>query len=124
MILLPVHTPPLDTEVGAVRPCVQLVEIEKKGDVYEFNFDKLKRFVDICKKHGVRYYEIAHLFSRWGAKCTPNIMISENGRKDYMFGWHVAANSVEYISFLKQYIKALSTELMKEGFELSSLHKM
>lgn len=115
MILVPIHTPPLDTEIGTRRPCVQLVDIEKKGEVYEFSFEKFKRFIDICKKNGIKYYEMAHMFSQWGATCAPNIMVTENGKKDYMFGWHVAANSKEYISFLKQYIAAISGELQKEG---------
>ena len=115
MILVPIHTPPLDTAVGTVRPCVQLVEIEKKGDRYEFSFGKFKRFIDICKKNGIRYFEMAHMFSQWGAKCAPNIMVTENGRTDYMFGWHVAADSEEYVAFLKQYIEAISKELAAEG---------
>ena len=115
MILVPTHTPPLDTEIGTTRPCVQLVDIEKKGDRYEFSFDKFKRFIDICKKNGIKYYEMAHMFSQWGAKFAPNIMVTENGKKDYMFGWHVAADSEEYVSFLKQYIAAISEELVKEG---------
>ena len=32
-----------------------------------------------------------------------------------MFGWHVAADSEEYVTFLKQYIQAISSELEKEG---------
>lgn len=115
MILVPTHTPPLDTAVGTTRPCVQLVDIEKKGDTYEFNFDKFERFIDICKKHGVKYYEIAHLFSQWGSKFAPNIMVTENGKTEYMFGWHVAADSEEYRSFLKQYIKAIFEEMTREG---------
>ena len=115
MILVPVHTPPLDTAVGTARPCVQLVDIEKKGDAYEFSFPKFRRFIDICKKNGIRYFEIAHMFSQWGAKCAPNIMVTENGKTDYLFGWHVAANSPEYISFLKQYIAAIAQELAREG---------
>jgi hypothetical protein len=47
MILVPIHTPPLDTAEGTTRPCVQLIDIEKKGDVYEFNFVKFKRFIAI-----------------------------------------------------------------------------
>lgn len=113
MILVPVHTPPLDTGIGTTRTCVQLVDIEKKGDIYEFNFDKFHRFVEIAKCNGIKYFEIAHMFSQWGAKCAPNIMVTENGVKDYMFGWHVAANSPEYIDFLKQYIAAISAELVK-----------
>ena len=115
MLLVPIHTPPLDTAEGTVRPCVQLVDIEKKGDKYEFSFEKFKRFIDICKKNGIQYYEMAHMFSQWGAKCSANIMVTEDGKKDYMFGWHVAANSDEYIDFLKQYIAAISKELEAEG---------
>lgn len=115
MILVPIHTPPLDTEVGTVRPCVQLVDIEKQGDQYTFSFQRFRRFIDICKKNGIRYFEMAHMFSQWGAKCAPNIMVTENGVKGYLFGWHVAADSEEYVSFLKQYIAAISKELEAEG---------
>ena len=115
MILVPVHTPPLDTEIGTVRPCVQLVDIEKQGQIYHFCFDKFHRFIDICKRNGVRYYEIAHLFSQWGAKCAPNIRVTENGKTEYLFGWHVAADSDEYVQFLKQYLRAIAKELQVEG---------
>ncbi len=115
MLLVPVHTPPLDTEIGTRRPCVQLVDIEKVGDEYKFNFDKLHRYISLCKKYGIKYYEMAHMFSQWGAKCAPNIVVTENGVADYMFGWHVSADSELYIEFLKQYISAISRELKEEG---------
>ena len=115
MILVPIHTPPLDTEIGTHRRCVQLVDIEKKGELYEFGFEKLERFVNICKKHNIKYYEMAHLFSQWGAKHSPNIVVTENGVTDYMFGWGIAANSPEYINFLGQYVKAICEQLDKYG---------
>ena len=115
MILTPIHTPPLDTEIGTTRPCVQLVDIEKKGDTYIFGFEKFRRFIDICKRNGVKYYEMAHLFSQWGSKCAPNIMVTENGKTDYMFGWHVAADSEEYRAFIKQYVAAIAEELKLAG---------
>ncbi len=115
MLLVPTHTPPLDTAIGTKRTCVQLVDIEKKGELYEFSFEKFSRFIDICKRNGIKYFEIAHMFSQWGAKCAPNIMVTENGVTDYMFSWDVAANSPEYINFLKQYIAAISAQLEKEG---------
>ncbi len=117
MLLVPVHTPPLDTAIGLARPCVQLVDIEKNGDKYSFSFEKFRRFIDICKRCGVKYYEIAHMFSQWGAKCAPNIMVTENGESSYMFGWHTAADSEEYTEFLKQYIAAISNELRLVGIE-------
>lgn len=115
MILVPAHTPPLDTEIGSTRPCVQLIDIEKKGEGYQFSFEKFKRFIDICKENGIKYFEMPHMFSQWGAKYAPNIQVTENGKKEYLFGWHVLAESPEYVSFLKQYIQAIAEELKKEG---------
>lgn len=117
MMLVPVHTPPLDTAIGFARPCVQLVDIKKNSDKYSFGFDKFKRYIDICKRCGIKFYEIAHMFSQWGAKYAPNIMVEENGRLDYAFGWRTAADSEEYTSFLKQYIAAISGALRTEGIE-------
>ena len=115
MILVPIHTPPLDTAIGTQRPCVQLVDIEKKGDSYIFDFSKFHRFVSLAKKCGIEYFEMAHMFTQWGAKCAPNIMVTENGKKDYMFGWHIPSDSEMYISFLEQYVCAISKELATAG---------
>lgn len=115
MILVPIHTPPLDTAVGTTRPCVQLVDIKKKGDKYTFGFEKLRRFIEIAKRAGIKYFEMAHMFSQWGAKCAANIMVEENGIKDYMFGWHVAATDPRYQEFLRQYVAAVYGELAALG---------
>lgn len=117
MLLVPTHTPPLDTEVGTARPCVQLVDIEKTGDTYTFGFEKFRRYIALCQKHGIRYFEMAHMFSQWGAKCAPNIMVRENGESTYRFGWHVASDSPDYIAFLKQYIAAIAAEVRALGIE-------
>ena len=63
----------------------------------------------------IRYFEIAHLFSQWGAAYAPNILVTENGKAEYMFGWHVKADDPEYIAFLKQYIAAIVKALEAEG---------
>lgn len=41
------------------------------------------------------------------SSANPVCMVTEKGKTDYKFGWHVAADSVEYVSFLKQYIGAI-----------------
>ena len=120
MMLVPIHTPPLDTAIGTERPCVQLVDIKKVGDEYIFGFEKLHRFIDICKRAGIRYYEMAHMFSQWGAKRAANIMVEENGVKSYMFGWHVASTDPAYTDFLKQYVSAISRELELLGIAENS----
>ncbi|MBE6768298.1 MAG: DUF4091 domain-containing protein [Ruminococcaceae bacterium] len=117
MLLVPTHTPPLDTEVGTARPCVQLVDIEKTGDTYTFGFEKFRRYIALCQKHGIRYFETAHMFSQWGAKCAPNILVTENGETTYRFGWHVPSDDPAYIAFLQQYIAAIAAEVKALGIE-------
>ena len=115
MLMVPVHTPPLDTEVGTARPCVQLVDVEKTKTGYRFSFARFHRFIGLCKKYGIRYFEIAHMFTQWGAGATPNIMVTENGKTGYGFGWHVASDDPRYVEFLQQYIPAIVRELEKAG---------
>lgn len=66
MILTPVLTPPLDTAVGGERTTIQLAVIKKEGEMYAFDFSRLKRWIQLCKKHGILYFEISHLFTQWG----------------------------------------------------------
>lgn len=115
MILTPVITPPLDTGEGLRRTCVQLVKIEKKGDTYLFDFSLLKRWISLVNKNNIKYIEISHLFSQWGLKYAPNIVVTQNGEESYMFGWHVDSKSDEYRNFLNQFLPALIKCLENEG---------
>lgn len=117
MILTPVFTPPLDTAIGGERTTVQLVEAELKEDGYLFDFTKLKRWCDICRRSGIENLEIAHLFTQWGAKATPKIYVTENGLKTQKFGWHVPAVSREYRRFLEAFLPALQENLEAFGFD-------
>jgi len=115
MIFMPVITPPLDTLPGTTRTCVQLVDIKKTGDTYTFNFDKVKKWISICKKYGVKYYEISHLFSQWGSAYSPSILVDVDGEKKYLFTWGIASDSKEYSDFLKCFIPELVKVLKEEG---------
>lgn len=119
MLLSPVHNPPLDTAVGLERPNVQLVKISKDNRQYIFDFSRFERWISLCKRYGIQYYEIPHFFSQWGAASAPNIYVDG----EHMFGVHTACDSQEYVSFLEQYINALITELKKLGiFENTYFH--
>jgi len=117
MILTPVITPPLDTKVGTTRPCTQLVRIEKNGDSYTFDFTLLKRWVDLCRKNGVKYYEMSHLFSQWGIKHSANVKVKIDGEEKYLFGWHTEATDPEYRRFLEAFLPSLVDFLEKEGIK-------
>ena len=115
MILTPIISPPLDTAKGIYRTNVQLVDITVQGDNYSFDCTKLERWIDLCKKHGIKYFEISQLFSQWGLKYTPGIVANVNGEQEYIFGWHVESTSPKYAAFLRQFIPAVVDCLKKKG---------
>lgn len=117
MLLMPVHTPPLDTRVGSERTTVQLVDVYLENGEYRFGFDNLRRWVALCKKVGVKYYEVAHLYTQWGCAFTPKIIAEVDGVRKRIFGWDVSAFSDEYKAFLKAYIPALIAEFKALGID-------
>lgn len=123
MILTPVLTPALDTAVGGERPTVQLVDVRLDGGVYAFGFEKLRRFVGMCEELGVKYFEIAHLFTQWGAEHAPKVMATVDGEYKKIFGWETDATGEEYGAFLAAFLPALKKELVALGvFDRSVFH--
>ncbi len=127
MLLTPVFTPPLDTAVGGERTTVQLVKIKFEKDKtgyesgkYIFDFSNLARWCEICRRHGISYLEIPHLFTQWGAKAAPKIVVTEDGKEIKKFGWHTQALDPVYQDFLKQFIPALQEALI--GFSYDREH--
>ncbi|MCL2362678.1 MAG: DUF4091 domain-containing protein [Defluviitaleaceae bacterium] len=113
MVLTPTFTPPLDTAVGHERLTTQLVEVTVTKGKYSFGFEKLRRWVNMCQNLGVEYFEIAHLFTQWGAKAAPKVMATVDGEYKRIFGWDTPALSEGYTTFLGAYLPAL-TGFMKE----------
>lgn len=109
MILVPLFTPPLDTAVGGERPTVQLVDVDKQNIGYRFGFDRLKRWINLCREKGVKYFEFSHFFTQWGAKHAPKIMAWENGEYKRIFGWETDAGGEDYHLFLSQFLRELKT---------------
>ena len=115
-ILTPLFTPPLDTEIGGERPTVQLVGVKRgRNYTYEFDFTLLDRWVDMCLNAGVRYFELSHLFTQWGAKHAPKIMAETGSGYKRIFGWETAATSDAYKNFLKQLGCALKEYTDRKG---------
>lgn len=116
-ILTPVFTPPLDTAVGGERTTVQLVDISLCNGAYIFGFDKLKRWVKLCRSVGIRYFEISHLFTQWGARCAPKIVCNVDGVEKRIFGWDTPATGGAYEAFLRAFLPALTEQLCALGIE-------
>ncbi|MBR3966930.1 MAG: DUF4091 domain-containing protein [Clostridia bacterium] len=118
-ILTPVLTPPLDTEIGTYRKTVQLVDITLENGEYSFGFELLDKYISLCREKGVKYFEISHIFSQWGAKYAPKVeaTVIENGKneKKRIFGWDTPGTEGEYPRFLGYFIPALRAHLDELG---------
>ena len=117
LILTPVFTPPLDTLPGSERPTVQLVGVKRTKKKYSFDFTLLERWIALAKKSGIRYFEISHLFTQWGAKFTPKIVANVDGKEKRIFGWDVSSTSKEYTEFLDAFLPELVRFLKKNKLQ-------
>ena len=113
-VLTPVWTPPLDTAKGGLRLPTQLVGIgDAVDEQYSFDFTLLGRWLELCRKHGMRGIEVAHLFTQWGAEATPAIYVDTDEGQERRFGWDVPATDPRYRTLLEQLIPALRSFLDK-----------
>ena len=118
LILTPLFTPPLDTKVGGERTTFQLVKVRKRGKGYIFGFNNLEKWIDMCLKCGIEYFEMSHLFTQWGAKHAPKIIVTDKkGREKKAFGWFTRTSSRDYDDFLRCFAKALIPFLEKKGIK-------
>ncbi len=115
MILTPVFTPPLDTEIGGERTTVQLVDVRKDGEVWSFGYDKLERWIKLAKKCGFKQIEISHFFTQWGAKAAPKVMATVDGEYKRVFGWDTLVEDGEYPKFLSVFVPSLVNVLRSLG---------
>ena len=115
MVLTPIHTPPLDTAVGHERLTTQLVDVTVENGAYRFGMDKLRRWIRLALDCGMTHFEMAHLYTQWGAQHAPKIMATVDGEVRRIFGWETQAVSDAYRGFLAAYIPAIRAVLQEEG---------
>lgn len=114
MILTPVLTPSLDIYAGGYRPTTQLVQIKMEKGKYSFDFSRLGRWVDLCDKVGIRYLEINHFFTQWGAAACPKVVATVEGEEKRLFGWDTPSDSEDYHEFLSELIRQMLRYLREE----------
>ncbi len=118
MILTPIFTPPLDTEIGGERPTIQLVDVEKiDKDTYSFDFLNFRRYIKLCLDCGVKAFEISHLFTQWGALAAPKIVATVDGEEKTIFGWDTKAGSKAYVTFLTAFAAEFNKEVKDLGIK-------
>ncbi len=115
LLLTPLFTPALDTAIGGERLTNQLVGVTKNGEEYAFDFTLVDRWIEMCDRVGVEYFEICHLFTQWGAYHAPKVMATVDGEYKKIFGWETDATSPEYTKFLRTFLTEFINYMKKKG---------
>ncbi|MBE6586577.1 MAG: DUF4091 domain-containing protein, partial [Ruminococcaceae bacterium] len=115
LLLTPIFTPPLDTAIGGERTTNQLIDVTLTEGVYTFGFDKLDRWIEMCDRVGIQYFEISHLFTQWGAAHSPKIMATVDGEYKRIFGWDTEATGEAYSTFLRTFLSAFLDHMKARG---------
>ena len=110
-LLTPLLTPSLDGE----RMLTQLVKIKKNGDKYSFNFSRVDKWIDMCTRHGIKNFEIAHLFSQHGAVNALKVLATVDGEEKLIFNTTDDARDVEYVKLLRALLRAFVRHMKKRG---------
>ena len=71
----------------------------------------------MAQRCGIRYFEMSHLFTQWGAAACPKIMATVNGELRQIFGWNQLALCAEYKAFLNAFLPALTAYLSAMGLQ-------
>lgn len=111
VLLTPLWPLPLDVAVGHKRPDCQLLTITERDGKYDFDFTLLEKWLALARSIGFEYFEAPHLFSQWGVKSAPRVIVNGESR----FGWECPANSAEYRSYLEQLLPQLTAFFDKQG---------
>lgn len=90
-----------------------LVGIDKNGSNYSFSYSRLGKFLAMCDRVGIEYYEIPHLFTAGDAGWATSVAYTENGEKKSFSG--TPANSPEYVAFLRAFLKSFIAYMKRRG---------
>lgn len=117
MLYTPLFTPALDTRMGGERKTAQLVDIsvDEKG-AYSFSFERLKRYMDNARALGIKYFELSHIATQWGAYACPKIIAKTPAGEKKIFGWETSSVSAEYTRFLNSFLPRLALFLDENGY--------
>lgn len=115
VVLTPIFTPPLDTKKGGERLTVQLIKVAVDNGEYSFDFANLDKWIDMCHRVGIEYFEMAHFFTQWGAKRCPKIVAVVDGEEKKIFGWNTKGAGKKYKAFLAALAPKLKDFLRQKG---------
>jgi hypothetical protein len=108
---------------GIKRPA-QLLRVTREGhDTYRFDWQDVKKYVDLARRCGIGKFEWCHFFTQWGARYAPRVYEGQGREERLLWQPDTPATSDTYRSFLTQFLPELYRFLVEEGLlGCSSFH--
>lgn len=115
MIYTPLLTPALNVLPPFERTPSQLVDVTVENGEYIFGFDKVDRWVDMCDRLGIEYFEISHFFDQHRAKHSAKVYATVDGEVKQIFTWDTLSEDAEYVRFLREMVSAFVAHMKARG---------
>ena len=115
MIYTPLLTPALNVLPPFERTQSQLVDVTVEGGKYTFGFDKVDRWIEMCDRLGIEYFEISHFFDQHKAQHSAKVYATYEGEYRQIFTWDTLSDDVEYVRFLREMVGAFIEHMKARG---------
>jgi hypothetical protein len=115
MLYTPLLTPALNVLEPFERVPTQLVDVTVVRGEYFFGFEKVDKWVDMCDRIGIKYFEISHFYNQDQAQHSAKVYGTVDGEYKQIFGWETLALDPEYIRFLREMITAFIAHMKGRG---------
>ncbi|WP_344974204.1 DUF4091 domain-containing protein [Compostibacter hankyongensis] len=96
------------------QPCQLLIVDEPSPGKYRFDWSRVRRYVDMCKKIGFKKFEWAHLWLYWGVENAMHVYAQKDGKYVMLWDENLSATSPVYLNFLKQFLPSFHDFLQQE----------
>jgi hypothetical protein len=115
MIYTPLLTPALNVLPPFERVPSQLVDVTVNNGEYSFGFDKVDRWIDMCDRLGIEYFEISHFFDQHRAAHSAKVYATVDGVEKQIFTWDTLSDDEEYVRFLREMVGAFVKHMKARG---------
>jgi hypothetical protein len=107
------YVPLLTQATDGVKRPTQLLHITRRPkSAYSFDWDMVRRFIQVAREAGIDHFEWPHLFTQWGAKQAIQVYAGHEGKP--LWGVETEATSSTYRRFLEQLLPELYEFLERE----------
>lgn len=115
VLYTPLLTPFLNVSPGFYRHPAQLVQVTVTNGEYAFDFSRVDRWVEMCNRIGMEYFEISHFFQQHSGEFAAHVYATVDGEEKRLFGWETKSLDAEFKRFLRCLVQAFVAHMKARG---------